>query len=71
MNVTYATDDLDKGYETQVWLAVSDDEQVKVTGRYFYHKKEQSPHPAADKNDLQDEFMERCEQITGISFPRG
>lgn len=71
MGGSSAPDDLDKGYKTQAWLAVSDDERVKVTGRYFYHKKEQSPHQAADKIDLQDEFMERCEQITGIPFPKG
>lgn len=68
MGGSSAPDDLDKGYETQVWLSVSDDERAKVSGRYFYHKKEQSPHPAADKIDIQDEFMDRCEQITGISF---
>jgi NAD(P)-dependent dehydrogenase (short-subunit alcohol dehydrogenase family) len=35
-----APDDLQKGYETQVWLAVSDDEKAKVTGRYFHHQRE-------------------------------
>src|ERR1051325_5961149 len=32
-----APDDLQKGYETQVWLAVSDDENAKVSGNYFFH----------------------------------
>jgi NAD(P)-dependent dehydrogenase (short-subunit alcohol dehydrogenase family) len=30
-----APDDLQKGYETQVWLAVSNDQKAKVNGRYF------------------------------------
>ena len=34
-----APDNLQKGYETQVWLAVSNDEKTKVTGQYFYQQK--------------------------------
>ncbi|GIV75775.1 MAG: hypothetical protein KatS3mg050_0169 [Litorilinea sp.] len=34
-----APDDLQKGYETQVWLAVSDDPAAKVSGKYFYHQQ--------------------------------
>ena len=69
MGGSSAPDDLDKGYETQVWLAVSDEEGAKVSGRYFYHKQEESPHPAAGKAAVQDAFIRRCEQITGVSFP--
>ena len=35
-----APDDLKKGYETQVWLAVSNDEKAKVSGHFFYHQKQ-------------------------------
>ena len=34
-----APDNLQKGVETQVWLAVSNDEKAKVSGKYFYHQK--------------------------------
>src|ERR1700684_4182874 len=34
-----ATDDLDQGHRTQVWLAASDDPAAKVTGEYFYHMR--------------------------------
>ena len=34
-----ATDDLDAGAETQVWLATSDDPEAMVSGEYFYHQK--------------------------------
>jgi NAD(P)-dependent dehydrogenase (short-subunit alcohol dehydrogenase family) len=64
-----ASDDLDKGYETQIWLAISEDEKAKVSGRYFYHKKEANVHSRADDARLQDEFLDVCEQITGVRFP--
>lgn len=63
-----APDDLDKGYETQVWLAVSEDEKTKVSGRYFYHKKEANYHPKTDDIELQNEFMDVCGQVTGVYF---
>lgn len=64
-----APDDLQKGYETQVWLATSNDEKAKVTGRYFHHKKERPHNKLANEHALQDEFMEKCEAITGVAFP--
>jgi NAD(P)-dependent dehydrogenase (short-subunit alcohol dehydrogenase family) len=65
-----APDDLQKGYETQCWLAVSNDEKAKVSGRYFHHKKERSYNPAADDETLQERFLKICEQITGVAFPQ-
>ncbi|HEU4767025.1 MAG TPA: SDR family NAD(P)-dependent oxidoreductase [Pyrinomonadaceae bacterium] len=64
-----APDDLAKGYETQVWLAVSDDAKARVSGRYFFHKKESSHNPQADDILLQDQFLDVCAEITGVSFP--
>lgn len=64
-----APDDLQKGYETQVWLAVSDDEKAKVSGRYFHHQKESRHNPEADDTALQERFLSLCEEITGVSFP--
>ena len=64
-----APDDLKKGYETQVWLAVSDDAKAKVSGRYFFHQKESSHNPQADDILLQDQFLDLCAEITGVSFP--
>lgn|GEM_PF-132009 len=66
-----APDDLQKGYETQVWLAVSNDAEAKVSGRYFYHQKVKSANPAADDVSLQERFMALCEEITGVKFPEG
>jgi NAD(P)-dependent dehydrogenase (short-subunit alcohol dehydrogenase family) len=64
-----APDDLQKGYETQVWLAVSKDEKAKVSGRYFHHRKESRHNPEADDASLQERFLSLCEEITGASFP--
>jgi NAD(P)-dependent dehydrogenase (short-subunit alcohol dehydrogenase family) len=64
-----APDDLKKGYETQVWLAVSDDEKAKVSGRFFYHQKEIRSNLEADDVQLQERFIDLCKQLTGISFP--
>jgi NAD(P)-dependent dehydrogenase (short-subunit alcohol dehydrogenase family) len=63
-----APDDLQKGYETQVWLAVSDDEKAKVSGRYFYHRKESRHNPEADDASLRERFLSLCQEMTGASF---
>jgi NAD(P)-dependent dehydrogenase (short-subunit alcohol dehydrogenase family) len=65
-----APDDLQKGYKTQVWLAVSNDEKAKVSGRYFFHQKERHHNLEADDVQLQERFLISCNKITGISFPQ-
>jgi hypothetical protein len=65
-----APDDLTKGYETQVWLATSDDEKAKVNGRYFRHKTERRYNPLADDAALQEQFLQKCKDVTGIALPR-
>jgi hypothetical protein len=62
---------LEKGIQTQVWLAVSNDEEAKVSGRYFYHKKERYHHPKADDDDVQERFLHLCEEACGVRFSRG
>ena len=64
-----APDDLQKGAETQSWLAVSNDNETQVSGRYFFHKKEKQSLSVADDLTVQENFLTLCEQITGISFP--
>lgn len=64
-----APDDLQKGYETQAWLAVSDDARAMVTGRYFFHKQERPCNPLAGDNALQDRLLELCADLTNVAFP--
>jgi len=63
-----APDDLRKGYETQTWLAISDEESARVSGKYFHHLKERSYNPVGDDVTVQEEFLSLCREITGIAF---
>jgi NAD(P)-dependent dehydrogenase (short-subunit alcohol dehydrogenase family) len=63
-----APDSLQKGYETQVWLATSNDERAKVSGRYFFHQKETPYNRYADDVELQERFLNLCNEITGVSI---
>ena len=63
-----APDNLQKGYETQVWLAESNEERAKVSGQYFYHQKAVSYNPEADNEVQQDKLLAICNEITGIEF---
>jgi NAD(P)-dependent dehydrogenase (short-subunit alcohol dehydrogenase family) len=65
-----APDDLQKGFETQVWLATSNDDKAKVSGRYFHHQKEKRHNPEADDETLQENFLDLCKEITGVAFPQ-
>lgn len=64
-----APDDLQQGYETQVWLAVSDESQSKLSGQYFFHKKVTRSNPEGDDIAIQDELLKQCAMLTGIRFP--
>jgi NAD(P)-dependent dehydrogenase (short-subunit alcohol dehydrogenase family) len=61
-----ATDDLEQGVATQVWLAVSDEPAAKVSGRYFHHMRTRAAHRAASDVNVQDAFLATCEQLTGV-----
>ena len=60
-----APDDLDQGPVTQAWLAVSEDEAAKVTGRHFYHQKERLVSAAAHEAAAQDALLDYCAELTG------
>lgn len=64
-----APDNLQQGYETQVWLAASNEEAAKVSGHYFFHQKVRPHNPEADNVLLQERFLSLCQEITGVSFP--
>jgi NAD(P)-dependent dehydrogenase (short-subunit alcohol dehydrogenase family) len=64
-----APDDMIQGAETQVWLAVSKEPQATVSGRYFFHKRVKTTHPAASDVHVQDGLLQACEELTGVRFP--
>jgi NAD(P)-dependent dehydrogenase (short-subunit alcohol dehydrogenase family) len=64
-----APDNLEKGAETQAWLAVSNDKEAKVTGRYFFHKHETYFHKEAANPIIQEKLLNLCKDLSGVSFP--
>jgi NAD(P)-dependent dehydrogenase (short-subunit alcohol dehydrogenase family) len=63
-----APDNLEKGYQTQIWLATSNDPAALVSGQYFHHQKQARYNPAADQHQSQDELLRHCEQLTGVKL---
>jgi len=64
-----ATDDLDAGHRTQVWLAVSDDPAATVTGEYFYHMRPRRPNPVTRDAERQEELLAACQHFSGVKLP--
>lgn len=63
-----APDDLQKGFETQVWLAVSNEKAARVSGAYFFHKKISRYNPEADDVELQERLLDLCSEKTGVDL---
>lgn len=64
-----ATDELPVGAQTQVWLAVSDEPDAQVTGRYVKRRRDLRANPAAYDTGLQEALVEACERMTGTRLP--
>jgi hypothetical protein len=69
MGGPYASDDLDLGAQTQVWLATGDDPGATRTGRYLYHRRPYAAHPAASDPAVQDRLLAICADLTGRPMP--
>jgi NAD(P)-dependent dehydrogenase (short-subunit alcohol dehydrogenase family) len=63
-----APDDLQMGYETQVWLSISNDKEALVNGNYFFHKKQSRYNPEADEISIQNQLITLCAEITGVTY---
>jgi NAD(P)-dependent dehydrogenase (short-subunit alcohol dehydrogenase family) len=63
-----ATDDLEMGYLTQTWLAVSADAAATVSGGYWYHRRQQEPAAQARDPAFQDQLMDRLAALTGVAL---
>jgi NAD(P)-dependent dehydrogenase (short-subunit alcohol dehydrogenase family) len=64
-----APDDLDQGHRTQVWLAVSDEPEARVTGKYFRYMRPRAPDPQTASVELQDRLIAECERLSGVALP--
>jgi NAD(P)-dependent dehydrogenase (short-subunit alcohol dehydrogenase family) len=65
-----APDNLEKGFETQVWLAVSNNPDAKTSGQYFHHKKQDHYLLAAKDTVVQEKFLALCGEISGTHFAK-
>jgi NAD(P)-dependent dehydrogenase (short-subunit alcohol dehydrogenase family) len=63
-----ATGDLEQGYLTQTWLAVSTDAAATVSGGYWHHRQRQAPAPQARDLAFQDQLMDRLAALTGVAL---
>jgi NAD(P)-dependent dehydrogenase (short-subunit alcohol dehydrogenase family) len=63
-----ATGDLELGYLTQTWLAVSNGTAATVSGGYWYHRQRQEPAAEARDPAFQDQLMDRLAALTGVAL---
>ena len=63
-----APDDFDEGYLTQTWLAVSNDSAARVSGRYWHHRRPQTPAADVSNPRFQDQLSARLAEMTGVSL---
>ena len=63
-----APDDLQKGYETQLWLATSEENIAKVSGKYFFHQQQQKSYSAITNTDFQQKLIAICKNRSGVDL---
>lgn len=63
-----APDDFEKGYLTQTWLAVSGDPAATVSGRYWHHRRPQTPAREVSDPQFQDQLSAKLAELTGVSL---
>ncbi|MFN7983459.1 MAG: SDR family NAD(P)-dependent oxidoreductase [Vicinamibacterales bacterium] len=63
-----APDDLEAGYCTQTWLAVSSEPAALVSGHYWHHRRPESALAVASGSGFQDALIARLEELTGVSL---
>ena len=71
MGGSAAPDDLEDGYRTQVWLAVSDNPAALVSGEYFHHLRPRQADPATHDVARQEKLLEICGRFSGVALEPG
>lgn len=66
MGGSSAPDSLKAGHETQVWLATSDDEDARVTGRYWHHQRVRDAVSQTQDGAFQDALLDALAERTGV-----
>lgn len=71
-----APGNVEDGADTIVWLAGKTDDAARSagSGRFFRRRKiaggSSGPHEATRDPTVQDRFLETCEALSGVAFPR-
>ena len=55
-----ASDDLAQGPVTQTWLAVTEDDEARSSGGYWYRRTRRATHPAVSDVAVQDGLLAAC-----------
>lgn len=63
-----AWDEVADGAETQVWLAVSDDADATVSGRYVKRRETHEPNPIVQDADARAALVAELERLTGVAL---
>jgi NAD(P)-dependent dehydrogenase (short-subunit alcohol dehydrogenase family) len=63
-----APDDLEQGHLTQTWLATSGDPDATVSGRYWHHRRQQTPSNEATNAFFQDQLLAKLSELSGVSL---
>jgi NAD(P)-dependent dehydrogenase (short-subunit alcohol dehydrogenase family) len=66
-----APDDLEQGYLTQTWLAISDDPETMVSGRYWHHRRRRAAAPEASDHPFEEQLLAKLAEMTGVVFAEG
>ncbi len=69
MGGPHATDDLELGYLTQVWLATSEEPSAAGSGSYWHHQQQLTAPAAASDPQFQATLVSTLAQLTGTPFP--
>jgi NAD(P)-dependent dehydrogenase (short-subunit alcohol dehydrogenase family) len=63
-----ATNGLDEGADTPVWLATSDEPEATMSGRLVKRRQPQVPHRAASDITLQDGLLDACARLSDVTI---
>ena len=66
-----AEDEVEDGAATQVWLATSDEDGARVTGRYLKRFSVLDANPQASDVELQEGLLARLAELTGTTWDGG
>jgi len=66
MGGSSAPDNLEKGADTQAWLAVSNDPAARVTGEYFHHRQRRPVSGVAHDPAVQQRLLDYLQKLSGV-----